>query len=1789
MFAASIERTTFRLLMKASCTLGLVLSTAPVLGETPPVPSQPVAECDAVVDGKCYVSGPFSISAFSAGADHYQVCRSHDVTGWGGCDQGVTSNSGPTVLISGSHLPSDGFRRAFYFRACDIDNNCTGYAANDETYVEMDLTGPSAPGPSSVPCAYVEGGDCWVTEGFPLSTTNPTDSGSGAGSSRYYCRSHDVPSGFGGCDVPILEKVGCSSIPPSSACRFIIETHLPSDGFRRAFYVRAYDRVGNAGDWNVPVYVRADRHDPTVSATGSSSSWQDSAIAVIQAADETNGAGSNSGLEEVRYRWDNPLNAECSNGTVTSDGQTLTASEGGHTLYLCARDKTGRVGNWSGQYLVDSVPPTKPGNIEAGCGTPDASNDCWVTGDFFAATKAPPVDTGSGISGYRICRSIDVPSGWGGCDVDLVPVGTGGVNVIVAGSHVPADGHRRAYRWKAVDHAGNWGEWSNPGYARADRYPPQISATNSSTDWFTSRSLTINASDAGGPGASVNSGLSSVSYSWNTDDPQCNGFTPTTNGATLVVPEGDNTLYLCAYDVAGHRTTWNGTYRVDSASPVPVSVNVSSDTWSIGDGSVYQITARSTDAGSGIREQRLIINLHGSNSANRRGQFSWRAEGLGYLWQADQVPCTGGGHASKRHDAFHPETITLVGCSTSVSSSGQRTVVFSVRPEATFGEFDSAHDISLWSRDVLLNPHPYTNFDLNFSSTMLAPPEITVRQGANLPMDHGDTVDWGTVSLGPSGSTSARDFVVKNNAPAGSANLLLEHSPSNIQLEGSGRFYISGTLTSPLAPDQADSFLVRLRTDQPGTFSTTLKIWHSDPARQIPLEFNLVGTVDDGAGSDPIIDSISPTKLMHGGLRQVVINGQNFGSSEVLVAEAEYDPSDPDRESPPITSYSVNANGTQITATVDTRAAGVDGYYTLIVDTPCQGDCFASADFRVIPSTAPVVDLYTPSQLQAGSVYSMVISGANLEDATVTINDPDIALIDVDSSNDEIISGFLSIPNGTPPGNPPIIQIARPSGETLELPLEFQSSDKARSKKNIPILREEHLQKALEEGLSMPKLFIQEPWIAPRLRPNLADKEHSKGLNCFAFNKQREVLSHTRVRSVTLDGLGEVDPRVLEVLGLGEITRFGTITASAFAYLSFTFDFSVCRDEQQDRTFVSHATCISGDFGAEVVGFGGIYTTFDYCLPFQSPNHQTTVTSGGQLTRNILRSAGACTSVNQTTSPTGGGGGYANGGTGAHYADLELTSCCAETIYSDVSVSTFTEYPEFRLLNWEGTLPIGDPQPDPETCLPTDGSQLMLFLDVNSDNNFAAAASNYVPLGSLTDHHRYLPGSKVKPGEAVPTESIPLTGQGLNQVMTLVAAYVLRVDDDVLIVNPPQGVTEIQFEIVEGDTSRFPGVAMNWPELPEASPAELDFRFTSGTQTEASAAFNSDMIAPVQISCLDYGGYTRVTAESQGNPSAPDTAGIRLPAPSESNPQQQHPLPKIGWMANLGNSNGIGVIRVQSNGLGFANDNDYQPPVSGTGPLGGDGLTVYGEFRGFVARDKHIRTSPIKKDVFLRNEIGLGQRGLASDLQLTWHEINEDEAFIIVHQTQTPGGLPTTVEDRAIDFQAPAELRAGGSSSAQGTIRLKEEPNPQGVLQTLLGLTDANLSEPAYSPTAKIFPGHIAAAVSGARNNNFTVSSVTDLTIGHELGHAVNICHRQEDQNGDAEHCTDPNNPQTCSTVTACEDGGVLIPMSAIPDGIFVMHSGTALDRLKKDGANDTEVTSYHPNSKAQIRLHRNP
>ena len=177
---------------------------------------------------------------------------------------------------------------------------------------------------------------------------------------------------------------------------------------------------------------------------------------------------------------------------------------------------------------------------------------------------------------------------------------------------------------------------------------------------------------------------------------------------------GDSTLNLSLEVVAP-----------DTTPPTQDSLAVPISLWEIDGINTYRISASASDTESGVQRIDAAINLQGDQSAQRRGWFTWDADG--YLHGGDQIACKGGGFASKDLTSGDAGTITLVSCS-SGERLGQRSASFVVRPELAFGEL-ADNDVSMSVEDTAGNISTWTNYDVNFQTVITSTPGGTTGCG----------------------------------------------------------------------------------------------------------------------------------------------------------------------------------------------------------------------------------------------------------------------------------------------------------------------------------------------------------------------------------------------------------------------------------------------------------------------------------------------------------------------------------------------------------------------------------------------------------------------------------------------------------------------------------------------------------------------------------------------------------------------------------------------------------------------------------------------------------------------------------------------------------------------------------------------------------------------------------------------------------------------------------------------------------------------------------------------------
>lgn len=181
---------------------------------------------------------------------------------------------------------------------------------------------------------------------------------------------------------------------------------------------------------------------------------------------------------------------------------------------------------------------------------------------------------------------------------------------------------------------------------------------------------------------------------------------------------------------------------------------------------------------------------------------------------------------------------------------------------------------------------------------------------------------------------------------------------------------------------------------------------------------------------------------------------------------------------------------------------------------------------------------------------------------------------------------------------------------------------------------------------------------------------------------------------------------------------------------------------------------------------------------------------------------------------------------------------------------------------------------------------------------------------------------------------------------------------------PPRETAQFKFELV--GTSQAPGVCLNAP-LQGATNA-YDMRI-DGAKTQLTTASDGQSAesksgltsSAVVINCHDWGAYTRlrVTAKLSN--------GKRVVAHLEAPSGQGAPATELSLPSD-DNDNHIADAWDKTLGGSYPEpwDEEEQPG----NPHKGDGLTLYEEYRGVMARGKHIQLDPKVKELVVENPLG---------------------------------------------------------------------------------------------------------------------------------------------------------------------------------------------------------------------------
>ncbi len=236
---------------------------------------------------------------------------------------------------------------------------------------------------------------------------------------------------------------------------------------------------------------------------------------------------------------------------------------------------------------------------------------------------------------------------------------------------------------------------------------------------------------------------------------------------------------------------------------------------------------------------------------------------------------------------------------------------------------------------------------------------------------------------------------------------------------------------------------------------------------------------------------------------------------------------------------------------------------------------------------------------------------------------------------------------------------------------------------------------------------------------------------------------------------------------------------------------------------------------------------------------------------------------------------------------------------------------------------------------------------------------------------------------------------------------------------PLPDVKMITFELL--DTSREPGIMMNWPRgamdresekrpdmrlvIDPSSPGDLSKEDQTLDVATPKKNAEGHPIAKARIDSYDFGGRTelRVTAKLAGRHKIVGELDTDEYTYTEILvPKRNHD----GWVAD--------VWKADHNVMGLADDDDSEDKPEGDGDKG-DGLTLYEEYRGFAAKNlpgKRVEGDPKRKDLFVLNLIGADavqglkmfekKSGLHTIYQLVPPEILENDRVINFNYDKAP-------------------------------------------------------------------------------------------------------------------------------------------------------------------------------------------
>ncbi len=281
-------------------------------------------------------------------------------------------------------------------------------------------------------------------------------------------------------------------------------------------------------------------------------------------------------------------------------------------------------------------------------------------------------------------------------------------------------------------------------------------------------------------------------------------------------------------------------------------------------------------------------------------------------------------------------------------------------------------------------------------------------------------------------------------------------------------------------------------------------------------------------------------------------------------------------------------------------------------------------------------------------------------------------------------------------------------------------------------------------------------------------------------------------------------------------------------------------------------------------------------------------------------------------------------------------------------------------------------------------------------------------------------------------------------------------------------------------TSREPGIAMNFP--PNASDTRPDLELAAPEGTVAQIGADAQTLErfvvsgtsdAVVVRSFDWGAWATlevvVTLEDErtltGVAKVTGGNGLRLPK-----------RPSSSYIADVWKSD---------NGASGADDvdNEAEPPGDGTA---GDGLSLYQEYRGFYENGRHVFGAPRKKDLFIK----------APEAATTGVALFKRASGIETHARLRDGELPAS---RVINSNRAQGPGATEQHALVVTMGGAQAPQQGGTARSTLGQAVGGPGNPKMVSEIRIM-GDWAVLPAAKR----------DQVVAHELLHGVNVWHHGE-------------------------------------------------------------------------------